>query len=164
MDIPDLDPAKFCPPSATRITSALWKPHVMTLSGTYCVTGNVETQGDAGSMNSMRSVSIIASGSIKVSGKPFFRAAHPDGFVLLAGGDLDLQVSAGLEGIVYCGGQTYVSDKAIIVGQLICKNKSPHPGENWSDKNLISGEATIRYNCSANSSYRVVAWYPTLGG
>lgn len=167
IDVPDLDPALNCPPGGVTVVSGNWVPSASALvaGNTYCVTGNVELSSDFGSLGSMRQVSIIAGGSIKVSAKPFMRANHPDGIVLLAGGDMDIQGDAGFNGLVYGGGQCYVSSKPTIIGQFICKNKSPHPGADYVSSNLISGDAVITFECGGafNQSWRIMAWYPNFG-
>jgi hypothetical protein len=162
MEIPDLNPLQHCP-SGTPIINTL--PPLAALNGVYCVNGDVIINGDIASLLSPKNVTIIATGSIKISGKPFFRAAHPEGFVLLAGGDLDLQGDGGYEGVSYCGGQTYISAKPTFTGQLVCKNKVPHPGSNFVPANLISGDGKIKFECGStlNRAYRSVAWYPAHG-
>jgi hypothetical protein len=186
LEIPDLNPSDFCGPTgdnwkyigsgSSNYSSGTWKPGVLPLSGhptsvTYCVTGNVEFQSDFGSQSLPKNVTVIASGSIKVGGKKIWMtAAHPDDIVLMAGGDLDLQGDAGFTGMIYAGGQCYISGKPYITGQFMCKNKDPHPGEDWvqlSDGKglLISGDATFNFTCNSmlSSVFGVVAWYPTIG-
>jgi hypothetical protein len=160
MPIPDLNPMSYCPVGAKTSLGAL-----ASLNGVYCIDGNVNLSGDVGSLTNWKNVTIIASGSIKISGKPFFRSAHPEGFVLLAGGDLDIQGDGGFDGIAYCGGQTYISSKPTFRGQLVCKDKSPHPGSDIVDKNQISGDAEVTFDCTntLNRAYRIVAWYPEQG-
>ena len=166
-NIPNLSPAANCPAGGINIISALWVPSAAALvdGNTYCVTGNVELGVDFATMANKRTLSIIASGSIKIAAKPMMKAAHPDGFVLLAGGDLDLQGDFGMEGVLYGGGQCYISSAPVISGQLMCKNKSPHPGTNYVPANLISGDAQITFDCSTNSfnKRRVLHWYPRIG-
>lgn len=162
MPIPDLNPMQYCTPGAKTALEA----NANNWSGVYCINGNVDIPSDVGSAAAPKNVTIIAAGSIKVSKKVFFRSAHPDGFVLMAGGDMDIQADAGFEGISFCGGQTYISGKPTFKGQLVCKDKSPHPGTNWVPKNLISGDAVVNFDCTStmNKAYRLVAWYPTQGG
>jgi hypothetical protein len=178
IEIPDLNPSDFCG-SASYVyigngsSSYTWKPSSSNLvaGNTYCVTGNVEFAGDFGSASNYRQVTIIASGSIKVGGKKvWMEAAHPDGIVLMAGGDLDLQGEAGFKGLVYAGGQCYISDKPTVTGQFLCKNKQPHPGQNLFDRwgstgMLISGDANFYFDCNSmlSSAFGVLAWYPTIG-
>jgi hypothetical protein len=165
--IPNLIPAEHCPPTGIPVVNALWLPAATDLvnGNTYCVTGNVQLSNDFATMANKRTVSIIASGSIKISAKPMMKAAHPDGFVLLAGGDLDLQGDFGLEGVIYGGGQCYVSSAPVINGQFICRDNPTPPGTNWVSANLISGSAQITFDCSTNSfnKRRALFWYPRIG-
>jgi hypothetical protein len=170
MNVPDLAPVmNFCPPgpNTVNIISALWVPSAATIleGKTYCVTGDVQISVDFATLANKRTASIIATGSIKISAKPMMKAAHPDGILLMAGGDLDLQGDWGGEGMLYAGGQCYVSSAPIINGQFICKNKSPHPGANWVPANLISGDAQITFDCSTNgfNKRRILSWYPRVG-
>jgi hypothetical protein len=179
VDIPDLNPSDFCGFSGARHYGGAgytWKPGALPLSGhaepvTYCITGNVEFQADFGSLSVPKNVSVIASGSIKVGGKKvFMKAAHADGIVLMAGGDMDLQGDAGFEGMIYAGGQCLISGKPEIKGQMLCKNKNPHPGADYvqlaSGKALqMSGDAKFTFTCNSmlSSVFGVVAWYPTIG-
>jgi hypothetical protein len=167
MFVPDLIPAQHCPPGGLARAGTPWTPSDAQLvnGNTYCVTGDVLLSVDFASSANKRTVSIIASGSIKVSAKPMMKAAHPDGFLLLAGGDIDLQGDFEGEGVIFGGGQCYLSAKPIITGQLICKNKSPHPGDNSVPFNLISGDATIIFDCSTNgfNKRRALFWYPRIG-
>jgi hypothetical protein len=165
--VPDLIPAQHCPPGGVNIPGPLWVPSAAALlnNTTYCVAGDVQLGNDFATSANKRTVSIIASGSIKVSAKPMMKAAHPDGFLLLAGGDIDIQGDFEGEGVIFGGGQCYLSAKPVITGQLICKNKSPHPGSNWVPANLISGDATIIFDCSTNgfNKRRALFWYPRVG-
>jgi hypothetical protein len=174
MFVPDLLPSQHCPATATIVPvigTSPWKPASTIAAGTYCITanvaggGNVELDQDFASSGAKRAVTIIAAGSIKVSAKPMMKAHHPDGILLLAGGDLNIQGDFEGEGVLFGGGQCYISSKPIITGQLICKNKSPHPGENSVPANLISGDATIIFDCSTNgfNKRRALFWYPRIG-
>lgn len=179
LDIPDLNPADFCgsaayvyiqggsPNFSGSSGTGTWKPTSSNLQSgkVYCVNGNVEFDEDFGSSSTYRKVSVVANGSIKNPKKTFMEAAHPDGFVMMAGGDIDIQGDSGFRGIIYGRGQCYVSSKPTIAGQFICKNKSPHAGQNWVPANLISGDASITFDCNSylTQSWRVVSWYPTVG-
>jgi Tfp pilus assembly protein PilX len=165
--VPVLDPVAKCPAGATQLSSTSSSVSASSLvSGrTYCKAGNLEVTGD---LSSERTVSIIVTGSIKIPGKPRFKAHHPEGIVVLAGGDLDIQGESILTGLVYCGGQIYISNKLTLNGALLCANLSPHPGSNWVDKNLISGDATFNFTCDASplwggSTLNQVAWYSSIG-
>jgi hypothetical protein len=161
--IPDLFPADYWG-SCNFTHTGTYTLQSSTAAGIHCVTGDVLSSGDFGSMASMKSVTIIATGSIKISSKPFIRAAHPEGILLLGGGDLDLQGDWGGEGLLYAGGQCYVSSKPTIIGSLICKDRSPHPGSNWVNANLISGDGTITYDCNSTfGKRRPRAWSQLIG-
>jgi hypothetical protein len=174
-NVPDLNPANFCPPGANIIVAAgTWDPGSAGLAGgTYCVTGipgDVLIDEDFGTTANKRPVSIIARGSIKISAKPKIKAAHPDGILLMAGGDLDLQGDWEGEGMLYAAGQCYIPAHPIVNGQLICKNKpfgvaGGHAGSDWVPANLISGDAEITFDCSTNgfNKRRVLFWYPRIG-
>jgi hypothetical protein len=139
--------------------------------GTWCVTGNVKL-GDMGSASSPRFISVIATGSIEISGKPFIKADHSDEILLLAGGDFSFSGDweggddewAG-EGLLYAGGHCYISSKPKITGQVVCKSKADPPGaKDLTDSNLISGDATITYTCgSVLGKRRIFSWYPVFG-
>jgi len=177
IEVPDLNPADFCGSASyvyigsgsPNFSSGIWKPNGADIVAgkTYCVNGNVEFQSDFGSVTTLRTASIIATGSIKVGGKKvWMTAAHPDGIVMMAGGDLDMQGEAGVTGFVYGGGQCYISDKMSVNGQFLCKNKNPHPGENYvSSSVLISGDPKFNFDCNSMlaSRFGVMAWYPTIG-
>jgi hypothetical protein len=163
MNVPDLNPEDYWS-SCTHF----W-PSGMTLSSstaypaTHCVTGNVTSSGDFGSLTTMRPISIIATGYIKFGSKPFIRANHPDGLLLLAGGDLDLQGDWGGAGWIYAEGHCYISSKPNINGSLMCKSKPSAVGP--VSANLISGDAIITFDCSTNSfnKRRALFWYPRIG-
>lgn len=148
--IPAISPASKCT-GATNISSSQIEASTLVDNRTYCRTGNLEVNGD---MQNAKTVSIIATGSIKVSGKPKLKAHHPEGFVLLAGGDVDLGSEPVLEGAVYCGGRIKISSKADVVGIILCRNDA-HSFANWADKMLISGDARITAVCGK---------IPTIGG
>lgn len=164
LEIPDLNPADHCA-SADYTIAGDFVLRSTSPPGTYCVLGNVTSSGDFGSMGSMKAISIIATGSIQINSKPFIQAAHPDGILLLAGGDLDLQGDWGGEGLLYAGGHCYVSSKPTINGQLVCKSKPDPAGAiDRTDQNLISGDARITFGCSGMfSRRRQLGWYQWIG-
>jgi hypothetical protein len=162
--IPDLVPTDFCAGADYTITGNFVLSG-STAPGTYCINGNVSSNGDFGSMGSMKAITIIATGAIKISHKVFIKADHPDGITLLGGGDLDYQADGGTEGMVYAGGHCYISAKPTFVGQLICKSKPDPAGAiDYTDQNLISGDVTINFGCySLLNSRRRTGWLQRLG-
>jgi hypothetical protein len=164
LDIPDLNPADYWS-SCDFFYTGNWVLNVSKASGTWCITGNVTSSGDFGSWASKKVITVIATGSIKISSKPFIKADHPDGILLLAGGDLDLQGDWGGEGLVYARSQCYVSSKPQILGSLVCKNKpNPAGSINYTNTNLISGDADITFDCSNMfTKRRIAGWWPRFG-
>lgn len=163
--IPDLDVAEYCA-DADFFVNGNWSLTSSRAPGTYCIDGDVTSSGDFGSMSSMKQITIIATGSISISSKPFIKADHPDGILLLAGGDLDLQGDWGGRGLVYGHGHCYISSKPTIQGQLVCRSKEdPAGADDRTDNNLISGDAQITFTCNSelNEAWRIVAWYPAIG-
>ena len=162
--IPDLMPTDFCAGADYNITGNFVLSG-STAPGTYCINGNVSSNGDFGSMGSMKAITIIATGAIKISHKVFIKADHPDGITLLGGGDLDYQADGGTEGMVYAGGHCYLSAKPTFIGQLICKSKPDPVGAiDYTDQNLISGDVTINFGCySLLNSRRRTGWLQRLG-
>jgi hypothetical protein len=159
-------------PNVEYITNILWKPRESNLQKwkTYCVTGNVEFDAEFGSNTNHRQLTVIATGSIKMAKKLWFEAYQPDGIVLLAGGDLDIQAEAGLKGRVMCGSQLYISDKPLFEGTVTCANRAnPAGSQNWVPANLISGDAKIIYPCPASGGAggsgitERLSWYPVIG-
>ena len=164
IEIPDLLPADFCAGADYTITGNFVLTGA-TPPGTYCVLGNVQSGGDFGSMASMKQISIIATGAIKISHKVFIKADHPDGITLLGGGDLDLQADGGVEGLTYAGGHCYLSAKPTFNGQLVCKSKPDPAGAiDYTDMNLISGDVTVNFGCDGLfSRRRQMGWLQRFG-
>ncbi len=164
LEIPDLVPSEFCA-GADYTIAGNFVLSGSTAPGTYCVLGNVSSGGDFGSLATMKSISIIATGAIKISHKIFIKADHPDGITLLGGGDLDLQADGGTEGLVYAGGHCYISAKPVFNGQLVCKSKPDPAGAiDYTDQNLISGDVTINFGCTGLfSRRRQMGWLQRFG-
>lgn len=161
LPIPDLNPSDYWG-SCTQIHTGNWTLTSSSVEGVHCVTGNVTSSGDFGSWTSKKSISIIATGFIIISSKPFIKAAHPDGILLLAGGDLDIQGDLGGEGLIYAEGHCYVSSKPKIAGSVVCKSKPGAVGP--VSANLISGEAEITFDCSSIlNRRRQLGWYQRIG-
>lgn len=162
LEIPDLNPMDYCPTGATLITGNFTLTS-STAAGVYCVDGDVTSSGDFGDMSNMKSISIIATGSIVFSSKPHIRAAHPDDILLMAGGDFKFDGDWGGEGLAYARGKCEVSGKMHLIGQFICADRPDATGP--ADKNLISGDATIEFDCNSliNQRYAILAWYPSFG-
>jgi hypothetical protein len=139
--------------------------------GTVCAEGNVVMSGDMGSPASPLPMSVVATGSIEVSGNPYVSSTHPDNIQFLAGGDLKISgnPSVGVNnygGLLYSGSQCMVNGNPSVNGQLICDNKADPPGSvDLIQENKINGNPTITFDCDANvfNKRRVLTWSQRFG-
>ena len=138
---------------------------------TVCAEGNVKVGGNSGTSASPLSMSIIATGSIEVSGNPYLTPKDPDNIQFLAGGDLKISGNpvAGTNnfgGLSYSGSQCMISGNPTLSGQLVCDNKANPPGSiEHTAINGVSGNPTINFDCDANvfNKRRVLFWYQRVG-
>jgi hypothetical protein len=139
--------------------------------GTFCVEGNAYISGNNGTPGTPLRLSVVATGSIEVSGNPFLTAEHDDGILFLAGGDLSISgnPSAGsqnFQGLMYAGAQCKMSGNPALFGQLMCANGAQPAGSvNFISTHDMSGNFTLTFDCSANifNRRRVLYWYPRIG-
>lgn len=124
--------------------------------GTYYVEGAVQVGS-----NSTLQVTIIAEGSIDLSGSPNL-TAHTDELLFVTDGDLD--ISGGIDTDVIAQGQMLVheqvsiSGNATLGGQLIVEDSRPSL-DPLVDVNSISGNVTIDYNGTLGSNlFFVTGW------
>jgi hypothetical protein len=116
-------------------------------------------------------MSVIATGSIEVSGNPFLTADHDDGIMFLAGGDLSISGNPGagspnFQGLMYAGAQCKVSGNPDLFGQLMCANGAQPVGSvNITSTHDMSGNFSLTFDCSANifNKRRILFWYPRIG-
>jgi hypothetical protein len=194
--IPDLNPMDFCAGADFRLLSTgaatngagmlvavpggwsynpgtkLWSlAGAASTDGTYCVQGNVSVSGNTGSAASPRVMSILATGSIEVTGTPFITADHEDGILFMAGGDVRVagNPSAGAnnyQGMIYAAAQCVAAGNATMFGQLLCAN-GPQPvgAIEHAVTHSMSGNFVLTFDCSSNvfNKRRVLYWYPRIG-
>jgi len=134
--------------------------------GTYFVRGNVEVTGNAGDEGAPLEITIIATGSVKVSGTPKLEAAHPDGILILAAGDVDIAgnasgVTLSYAGLVYAGSQCQVNGNPSVGGHILCRDDPDPPGAaNLTGDNKVNGNPTVTYDCSGERRRTMVAsWW-----
>ena len=139
-------------------------------AGTFCAQGNVKLSGNTGSDASPLSLSLIASGSIEISGNPVIKPNHPEGISLMAAGDLSISGNPGtnpnFSGLLYGGSQCKVAGNPGITGQLLCDNKANPAGSvDYAAINEISGNPKITYECGGNlfNKRRIFSWYSRIG-
>jgi hypothetical protein len=142
----------------------------LAVPGTFCVEGNAYMGGAFGTGVAPLQLSVIATGSIDVSGDPFMKADHPDGILFMAGGDMSIQGNPGLGdnfgGLVYAGAQCKTSGNFKLSGQLMCANGPQPAGSiNHVTTHDMSGNWILNFDCSANvfNKRRVLFWYPRIG-
>jgi len=141
------------------------------VAGTYCVTGNAYVQGAVGTAAAPLAMSVIATGSIRIEGTPYMVADHPDGILALAGGDLYLAGNAAAgatsySGMLYARAQCLATGSFNAIGQLLCANNAnPAGATEWTATHDVSGNFTLRFDCSGNvfNKRRVLYWYPRIG-
>jgi hypothetical protein len=138
--------------------------------GTFCVQGSVKLSGNPGTATNPLPLSIIATGSLEISGNPHITSDHPDGLSLVVGGDLSISGNPdaynNYVGTLYAGSKCKISGDPTIQGQITCKNLADPPGAvNWTDENLISGSPRLRLPCNSlvPSARRILFWYPRFG-
>ena len=125
-----------------------WKVAGTTLApGTYYVEGDAKMTGNPGSAAAPISCSIIATGSIEISGNPDLRPDAPE-IMFVAGGDLKitggLTMPFNVEGMFLVHEQLFIAGNPDLNGQIIVEN-SPSVSTLVST-NEISGNPTVVYN------------------
>ena len=194
--IPDLNPMDYCAGAEFRLLSTgtatngagmlvavpggwsynagtkLWTlAGGASVDGTYCVQGNVAVSGNTGSAATPRRMTILATGSIEVTGTPFITAEHEDGILFMAAGDVRVagNPSAGAnnyQGLIYAGAQCVAAGNATMFGQMLCAN-GPQPvgAIEHAVSHTMSGNFVLTYDCSSTvlNKRRVLYWYPRIG-
>jgi type II secretory pathway pseudopilin PulG len=152
-------------------------PVVWTLSGNaasagvVCAKGNVVVSGNPGAPGAPLSMSILATGSIDISGNPYLTAAHPDGILFLAEGDLGISGNPSgstdnYSGLMYARSQCKLNGNPNLSGQVLCKSDPDGPGDREiTAEASVSGNATLRYDCGGRAwgQRRVLSWYQRFG-
>jgi hypothetical protein len=198
IDIPDYDPMEFCddadyvlrdgllitrgpPETSVSINGSNqlgweWDASAGSYSlnakdaveGTVCAVGDIRVTGNLGAAGDPFDISLIATGSIQLSGTPVIEADHPDGILLLAGGDVQIGGNASgttphLRGTIYAGSQCRSNGNPIIDGHLLCYDGADPPGAtNLTSENKINGNPTITYDCTGVRRLTMIAaWWET---
>ena len=138
----------------------------LSVDGTVCAEGNVKISGNTGLDGLPRKMSVIATGSIEISGNPFLIPSSPDSVMFLAGGDLSISGNPGIlsdtfEGLIYSDSQCKISGNPNIEGQIVCQDNPNAPGSvELATQNEISGNPRIRYACNGkiNGRRRIMEW------
>ena len=196
LDIPNLDPLDYCgdadyilrengwlvrtfvpdsvyagggPQNGWRLTSTSpvqWATSGPSASaGTYCAYGNVRITA---SLNG--DYTFLATGSVQFTGNPHISSAHPDGILIMSGGDVRMTGTPvggdAYDGMVYAQSQCLASGNLTASIQLLCNDQLENPGANdLVPVSRISGNATITFDCTGGFSgpRRILDWYTRLG-
>jgi hypothetical protein len=142
--------------------------------GVFCVEGNAFMSGSPGEPQGMEArISIIASGSIEISGNPLLTSADPDGVLLMAGGDVKIGGNpqgslTNYTGSIYARSQCEVSGNPVLNSQIQCKDLGTQSGVmDLVSENKLNGSLINTYQCGTEvneaSSRRIVAWAQYFG-
>ncbi len=126
--------------------------------GVYCVSdGSVEIGHDYGSPGSPKSVTFLTTMAITIPGDPYLAPAHPDGWLIVAEGDVKLNGSPAsgednFEGVIFGAAQCEISGTPNIHGQIICRDDpDPFGSQDWVSETKISGDLRLKYDCDPDS-------------
>ncbi len=133
--------------------------------GTFCAQGNIAYTASIGSETEPAPITLIATGAVSVGGKSLIAPAHPDGLLIVAGGDIDIggQAGARYSGLIYTENQCVFGGNATVEALVLCHDDpdswSPE-AEDITDWNEVGGSTTITYDCSGpRQPPRVTAWW-----
>jgi hypothetical protein len=136
------------------------------VEGTVCVEGNAKVIGNLGSEGHPFGISLIATGSVQVTGTPVIEADHPDDYLIVALGDVQAGGNAAgitpfYRGMIYSGAQCQVNGNPLIRGFLLCNDSDNTAGSiDLFDENKINGNPTIYYDCSGEQRRTLIAsWW-----
>jgi hypothetical protein len=128
-------------------------------SGTYYVKGKVTISGTPGTALAPAEMSIIAEGSIEITGNCFLQPHSPE-LLFVTDGDLKLggTLSANvLEGQMLVHEQLMISGNPVLAGQILVEDAAN--ASSLVTNNTISGNPTVTYNGIAGTSTIIVsAW------
>lgn len=123
--------------------------------GTFYVDGTVSISGSPGSNASPKALSIIATGSISITGRPFLTPDNLDNPSLLQfvtngdlkiGGTVDVNAPNTVEGKCLVREQLHISGNPTLQGQIIVQNVTSV--SSLVTTNTLSGSVEIEYNGS----------------
>jgi Tfp pilus assembly protein PilX len=131
-------------------------------AATYYVKGDVDIRKNIGTSASPARLTVIAEGSIEISGAPHIVSNDP-AVLFVVGGDLKISGAlstldpSGFSGQAFVHEQLEISGKPTLYGQFIVENASSN--DKLVKDNLISGTASITYNPEdGNFGLAIVGW------
>jgi hypothetical protein len=136
------------------------------VDGTYCIHGNAEIAGNAGSDGDPLSITLLATGSVKVIGTPKLAADHEDGILIIAAGDVEIGgnasgVTPSYSGLVYTGAQCQMNGNPTVDGHILCfDGADPAGAVDLVNENRFNGTPVVTYDCSGERRRTLVAsWW-----
>jgi hypothetical protein len=133
--------------------------------GRMCIEGNVLISSGVGSAAAPVQWSIIATGSIGVSGNPYITMATEDSVLFVSGGDISITgnpsgTAISYDGLIYANSQCVVAGTPTIYGQLLCRDQLTGTGNTeYAVTTTISGSPTISYGCTGFlARRRIFSW------
>ncbi len=143
-----------------RLTAAQAVP------GTVCVYGNVQVTGNLGSDATPMPMTILATGSVDIGGNPTMESSHPDGILIIAGGDLQVSGTAAgatpaYSGLLYAGAQCQFNGTPDISGHVLCRDDPNPPGSiDLVTQTTVNGNPSIIYDCTGERRRAVAtSWW-----
>jgi hypothetical protein len=141
------------------------------VEGTFCVKGNAKIDGGLGTEADPFAMTVYATGGITVTGSIMIEPDHPDGYLLMAQGDLKLSgnasgVSPEVWGILYAGSQCMLSGTPQVAAQLFCDDAPDPAGAiDYAESNTIDGNIGFTYACPppGATQRRALAWFQRFG-
>jgi len=107
------------------------------VEGTVCADGDIRVNGNLGEAGDPFSITLIATGSIRVGGTPVITA------------DAASTTTPYYRGLVYAGSQCQVNGNPTVDGHILCyDDEDPTGANNLTDENEINGTPTINYDCN----------------
>lgn len=119
-------------------------------TGTFYVEGSVTISGSPGKKGSEIAMSIIAEGSIRITGTPKLKPENGDKIQFVTNGDLhiggnvDLDDPANVDGQIFVREQLSISGNPEFQGRVMVQNEASAHADVTS--NSISGNPTVTYN------------------
>ena len=149
----------------TSASPVTWSGSGAITSGTWCVAGNAAVSGNSGTNAFPLSLTVVATGSIQVSGNPFLVPSYED-VLFVADGDIWVSGNShpsneNFEGVLYAGAQCRVGGTARIAGQLMCKNNAQPANalDHAAGTSLVEGSPEIVYSCGTSLTRRkILEW------
>ncbi|MBI2187536.1 MAG: hypothetical protein HYU37_10550 [Acidobacteria bacterium] len=146
-----------------------WRLENDNTAGSFYVEGDVDINGNIGSVADPLELTVVAEGSIDVNGTPVLTPETPE-LMFVAEGDLriqgNFQMPLTAEGQILVHEQARIYGNAVVAGQVIVENANHEeegPGhrdhDDLENENRITGNAQITYSGDLGTGwYEVTGW------